>query len=317
MSFPTSRLFVVAAFTCLSAVVFSQSDQFVRPYAVTAADGTLQGIVWNAQGAQRVVKEAEKQNAQLRTRFEVSLFGNDPFYNAVIRNRFPSNYLSTFTMTALRSPQGSDNSLPQANSTAKGARTGFKASHITFGGGTTKIDREWRGITVIGDTVDVQPDTISVSKEMLLAAKRQKMWTCSNFRITVGGTVIDDAISFDPIELDYASFGDLDGDGVADMALQGDSFVLDIPKFSKYGSTIFETALASTIAGTPKLLPVKVEYLDEDGLTILSLSFVIAVNGINPSDMFFDPSAPSNNVRVHTKIKRDLAVEMERRSGGF
>jgi hypothetical protein len=37
----------------------------------------------------------------------------------------------------------------------------------------------------------------------------------------------------------------------------------------------------------------------------------------DPSDNFFDPTAGSNNIRVSTKIKRDLAVDMERRSGGF
>jgi len=310
------RGFVFAVSVFLPLIAAAQSDPFVQPYAVTAADGTLQGIVWRAQGAQRQISDDNKDISRKVVKCELSLFGNDPFYDAVVRNRYPVGYLSRFTLSALRSAQGGALNLPQVNTTTTGARTGYKAEKITFGGGTTTA-RESRGITVEGACVEYQQATTVVTREMLNMVKRQKLWNCAAFRVTVGGAVIDDVLSFDPITLTYAPFGDLDGDGAADMALQGDSFVLEIPKFSKYGSTVFETALASTLAGSPKLLPAKVEYLDEDGLTILSLSFVVTVNGIDPSDMFFDAGAASNNVRIFTKIKRDLPVEMERKSGGF
>lgn len=305
----------LVAFVSLSSFVFAQSGQFEDPYAIQS-NGVLQGIAWKSKGGHRVVLDDKGNERFQNVSFNLSIFGNDAFFDTVVRSRFPVGYTPVFSLTALRSAQGGGNLAP-ANSTAKGAKTGFKASHITFGGGSTRVDRESRGITVTGESVDLQPESGLITKEMTTMAKRQKLWTCSAFRISVAGSVIDDALSFDAIDMDWVPFGDLDGDGVLDMALVGDSFAFEIPKFSKYGSTIFETALASTRAGSPKELPVKVEYLDEDGLTVLSLSFVVIVNGMGPSDMFFDAAAPSNNVRVSTKIKRNLAIEMERKSSGF
>jgi hypothetical protein len=309
------RLALSAAVLCLAPLLLAQSDQFEQPYAIEA-DGVLQGIAWKSRGGHKVVFDDKGSEKRQEISFNLSLFGNDPFYVNTLRNHYPRGYVASFLMTALRSVRGGGIQLPQVDTTTIGAKTGYKPIRVTFGGGSAN-SKESRGITVTGECVDLQPATTVVTREMVQTVKRQKLWTCSNFRISIGGVVIDDALSFEPIELEYAPFGDLDRDGFEDMALTGDSFAFEIPRFSKYGSTIFEAALAATRSGSPKLLPAKVEYLDEDGLTVLALSFVVTVNGIGPSDNFFDPTAGSNNIRVSTKIKRDLAVDMERRSGGF
>lgn len=288
---------------------------FEEPYAIQS-NGVLQGIAWKSKGGHRVILDDKGSQGRQNVSFTVSFFGNDPFFAEVMRNHRPADYVSTFSLTKLASAQGGGGNLPQVGSMATGAKTGFKASHISFGGSNSKF-KDPKGIVVFGVCTDLQPESSLVTREMVTTVKRQKLWISSNFRITIGGVVIDDALSFDPIELDYVPYGDLDGDGVVDMALTGDSFTFEISKFSKYASTVFEPALAATRSGSPKELPAKIEYLDEDGNTILSLSFPVIVNGVDPSDMFFDPTAPANNIWISTKIRRTIPVDVERPSGGI
>lgn len=291
----------------------AQSEQFEDPYAVEQ-DGVLQAILWRSRGGHRILLDDGKSEGFQKMTFNISLFGNDPFFDKLLRSRKSASY-QTMRIGQLRSAQGSGDQLPQASTVGGAARTGFKASKITFGGGTTRVDRVQSGATVECDVLGVEPDKMTVTREMVSAVKRQKLWTCSNFRVSLAGSVLDSVISFEPIELFYVPGGYLDGDGAPDDEyLTGKSFAFEVPKAS---AAPFQEMLNASRAGTPKELPLTVEYLDGDGSAILTLRMVVTVGGVGPMNIFADPAAASNNVRVWTKIKKDLAIEMERRSGGF
>lgn len=294
------------AILCLAPFVFAQSDSFEEPYSIEA-DGMLQAIVWKTRGGHKIMLDDNKGQARQSVSFNLSLYGNDLFWGRWLRSTHGTKP-DVLQMAALRSVQGGGIIIPTVDSIMGAAKTGFKAEKITFGGGTTRL-REPRGATVTGPIDGYELTRTTVTREMVTTARRQKLWMCSSFRISVGGVAVDSAISFEPIELRWTPTGDLDGDGAPDEALTGQSFAFEIPKAN---AALYQEMLAATQAGTPKQVPIQVDYLDEDGQPILTLSMLGWVIGVGPADEFSDPALPQNNCDVRMKLQPGQIVGVQK-----
>ena len=133
------------------------------------------------------------------------------------------------------------------------------------------------------------------------AAKKQKPWLTSNFQIKVGPMPASRVSKVEAISIKQ-SIGDLDGDGAPELFYRSGDVVVTLPAAD---AGKYLEAFRMSEAGAPVELPVQLDFLDGDGMVLLSYLNVMAVVGCGPSDMFADPADPDATVQVRLRSIND------------
>jgi hypothetical protein len=140
------------------------------------------------------------------------------------------------------------------------------------------------------------------------AAKKQKMWLCSNFRLRVGDLPTERTIRTEKIKFKQ-EFGPVQAQKKnllasisEDAHLQDerlpitlDDFAFEIPSADRGR---FDEELAKATSGSPATLSVQLEYLDEDGLPLLTLRFPGTLKAVGQAGLFADPADADVPARV-------------------
>jgi hypothetical protein len=141
-----------------------------------------------------------------------------------------------------------------------------------------------------------------------LAAKKQKLWTPANFRISFNGKLLPNVMTVDPIKLS-ATMADVDGDGKPDVQVDSSAIVFTLPGTD---AGDFNDAFLKAQAGAATTLPIEIDYLDDNGSPLLSLIEYVVVTSVGPAAITQTPGDPSSPVQVVCEKKGLNAVNVKK-----
>lgn len=114
-------------------------------------------------------------------------------------------------------------------------------------------------------------------------AKKQKLWLPSSFRLRVGDANTTRVMTVDKVKIELREVGDLDGDGKPERVLECSDFVFTLPTAD---ASPFQKLFESTLAGKDILVPLVLDYLDDDGNSLITVSTQVVVTGFGPTYPF-------------------------------
>lgn len=289
ISLNTSRVAVAAtALISLSAVSFAQKT-FSFPH-VLEQDGRIVAIAWDLSGGQlEFVLEKDASGATVVRRQHspigalYSLYGNDELYQNVasaLAGKPPARDLTPLVYQVWRKISTSANLATQPF-----------VNEVVFPGGDVD-SKNPAGVEIYFNPKEYRFERSKDGAEVkggFDAAKKQKMWTPSNFRLTIGDLPCSRVRKTTRVRATevQAVFAEIR------------SFQFTLPLED---AKAFLAPLRDTIAGTPKELPLRMEYLDEDGTVLMALTMMVYVSSVDKEDPLdpYDPSDPVNKEKPAT-----------------
>ena len=282
------------------------------PY-VFEIDGEFAGIVFNPSGGQPglTIDEAGTQKVKQPkpVSFTVGMGGNDPIWDMILGALYRKERKGgTYAMYSVQKGI----LIPQVDTTSSGSSfQEFSTGRVQFpgcdvGGG------EPAGVIVSGQpTIIENKKDFVVPKEKVKVAVKQKMFFPGNFRLTVPGMPTGNVQTIDPITCVRVAVGDVNGDGTPDFAFVPGELNFTVPQID--AAPYYRAFAEALVSKEEHEHEVRLEYRDEFGNAMLTLTMSVSIRAVGPENMFSDVDNPSNNVKVYHKIKRELLVERERK----
>lgn len=300
--FAVSRSFVVLSLGCLVCFASAQKS-FVRPHALEV-DGALIGIAWDLTGGQPGADRFENgvpisgpQNLDAL----FSLYGNGPVF-AWAKNAMQGNTgqigPTIYPISKYVTPCNSSDWYSLVGIEFPGCDSDSKDS----GGISMRIKSK---------TYQKKADQQIASKGFQEAAKKQKMWMVSNFRVSIGDLPNTRISKIDPIVFRQV-VGDFDGDGSPDARYPANSWKFTLGRID---AAAYQAAFNSTLAGAPKDYLFQLDYLDEAGNMLVGLRMNAQVVGFGPTNPFADPADPEFTYTVTLSNQKGGEVVFNPMSG--
>jgi hypothetical protein len=268
----------------LSASCFAQTaKQFVAPH-ILEKSGALVGVSWNPTGGQR--RHILSSGGAITTTSApidelVSLYDNADVYQWLMTNLTGKPTPTTYTITSL---DKSDTSVLQASMTP---------FQITFP--FCDIDSKDPGGLDVVSAGDVSPGKSSVDLQSAKqTAKKQKAWLCSNFRLTIGNLPCSRVSHIDSFTWTRSGITNPGPNVGIDDSLTDMDFTLPASDIAPF----IDAFNSVDAVGAPTSFPVKLEYLDADGNTLMTVLMTCSITGIGRDNMFSDPNDGSALYRV-------------------
>jgi hypothetical protein len=275
----TFRRFAIVALAtyAVSVPAFAQKT-FVRPHLLQQ-DGVNIGIAWDLTGGQigydlsfaadgtPLVKQSYIPLDGL-----YSLYGNDVIFKAIAGALDGSQIPWDHTISPLRKSDVGQLVVLQPRITL-----------VIFPGGDVD-SKDPAGVECmhLGQVMQSAGSLTRAESELSLA-KKQKLWSAANFRLTIGDLPCSKVKSTAPVQAQFAT--------LIDSKFAGSSCIIPASD-----APAFRDLLKQTSAGTPKELPYRFDYLDQDGNVLMSLVSTIVITSVDKGDIFdpFDPSDVKN-----------------------
>jgi len=275
--------FVVASAVAFSSISSAQVKQFVLPH-VCERNGSILGISWNTTGGQR--RFTEYTPAGLLTVAPIdqlfSLYDNTDIYQWLMSNTNGKPTAQSYTISSL---DKSDTTVLQ---------TSLTPFQITFP--FCDIDSKDPGglqVSAVGDISEGKSSIDAQAAKQI--GKKQKAWLCSNFRLTIGNLPCSRVCHIDSFTWRRGGITDSGPNvGITDSISDMD---FTIPQSDV---APFLDAFKATSAGSPTSYPVKLEYLDGDGNTLMTVLMTCAITGVGRDNMFSNPTDTSALFRVNS-----------------
>lgn len=139
-----------------------------------------------------------------------------------------------------------------------------------------------------------------------LAAKKQKLWTGANFRVSFNGKAFPNVMTVDPIKLLATVTA---ADGKPSVQVDSSPVVFTLPGTD---AGDFNDAFSKTEAGSATTIPIEIDYLDDNGSPLLSLVEFVVVTSVGPAMITQTPGDPSSPVQVVCEKKGLNAVNVKK-----
>jgi hypothetical protein len=307
---PNARFIDLIWRNCKDAVILGPMKLFIKPRAIAATavfvsfagtalaqsftlphileqNGAIVGIAWDLKGGQTTVVG---QNAagqpipgwqDLNATF--SLYDNYPIF-ALFTDAIGGNpHTGTFDTYAVTKTQGDFNLSNRFTVEIEG-----RSIVLPGCDGDSKdpgaVQASFRFVRIIPTSY---PGQLSAART---AAKKQKLWSPANYRLSIGGKVVPRAMTVSPISLNF-SYADVNGDGKPDVTVDSSNIAFTLPGPD---AGDFNDAFKKTQAGQPTILPLELDYLDDDGNPLVILTENVMVTSVGPASLYLqtDPQAP-------------------------
>lgn len=261
----------------------AQVKQYVHPHALER-NGVLAGIAWDLTGGQQVLNDIQGKPSPGFVPFDglFSLYGNDAVFewlqDAIQGKAVGNTYAMYGIMKAMRVINTTD-AYPKA--------VEFPACDAS--------SKDAGGMRVVwtSNQDTTPPLVMDASKAVVDAARKQKMWLSSNFRLSVGNLPCSRCSKTDPLLVKVVYATDPAGN-VGSDSIAGD-FACYVPVAD---AGPFQEALRMTALGQPTDYPMELDYLDGDGNMIMDLTCTVQVWGVAPADIFADPNSSTATMKV-------------------
>lgn len=276
---------VILAGAC-SALSFGQKT-FSFPH-VLESSGRIAGIAWNLTGGQFTVDPNPPAGTKVGTRYEgfdflLSLYGNDEVLQWMIDNVNGKPSRATYAMYGVMK----DMTVGWAAYEMEPAKIEFPNLNVD-----SKDPAGIRMLTSHRELIEKErPAAFKAGAEL---AKKQKMFLPSNFRFTLGDLPCTRVNKVEALAIKQ-QVADLDGDGNPEVTYEPGDVVFEVPMAD---AAPFQEAFRSALSGQPRQLPLRIDYLDADGGTLMSVLMTCAVVSAAPSNIFLDRSDSSATLRV-------------------
>lgn len=156
--------------------------------------------------------------------------------------------------------------------------------------------KELRGVAIAFAPEKVDSGQFPQTQAGLDVAKKQKLWTCSSFRLIIDGQSIDRAVHVDPITMSITGWTDpvADPAGISRPIYSASHFAFRLPR--EDAGPFFELH-KQTLAGSPKNVLIRLQYLADDGTSVQ-----IGMSGntcqVESASRFENPADPGSEVEV-------------------
>lgn len=152
----------------------------------------------------------------------------------------------------------------------------------------------------------IEVEYIAASETRLLAhelahtvqqsSKRQKAWLCSNFRLRIGDLPTDRVVRTEKFKVKQ-EFGPSQASkkSLVSEPWIPTQFTFYIPQSERKG---YDNEAVKALDGNPTLFTVQLEYLDTDGLPMVTVRFRATVHAVGLADALADPADPDAKVKV-------------------
>jgi hypothetical protein len=184
----------------------------------------------------------------------------------------------------------------------------FNAMHILGGslpGGDIEL-KESRNLEL--ETYTAKADRLlahELAHTIQQSAKKQKTWLCSNFKLRMGDLPTGNVVRTEKIHF-RQEFGPtqatkktlLLSDFLQDAPEVGystDDFSFYIPQSDR---RVYDQEMVKALDGNPSLRTIEMDYLDENGLPMLTARMSGAIKSVGLANPFADPNDPDELVRV-------------------
>jgi hypothetical protein len=156
--------------------------------------------------------------------------------------------------------------------------------------------KELRGVAIAFAPSKVDRGQFALTKEGLEVAKKQKLWTCSSFRLRIDGLPIERVTHIDPITISLTGWTDPGADptGMAKPIYEASHFAFRIPRED---AALFYELHKATLAGAPKKVSIRLDYLDDEG-SVAQVGMSGNTCEVAIADPFSDPQEPGNEFEV-------------------
>jgi hypothetical protein len=297
------RLSAVACLSAMAAFGFTQSS-FVSPHLMELPDGTFLGIAWDLRGGQPKSTTVVEGPPVIITLNPIGMllspYGNGGFMQLLAKNMIGGQVnASWITNTcAIRS----------SNVTTGVSYSGVTPLEVTFP--ACDVDsKDPGGIVVVANAETAKGIPVPDEVKRRLAqhtAKKQKMWLPSNFRLRIGDLPCSRVNKIEALVVKQ-TIADLDGDGALDYFFMPDDLSFTVPMPD---ARPFQEAFLATCNGKPTEYPVALEYLDDLGNPLITLTWQTVIYSAGPADAF-NPDDQDGSFAVRSKGRTYHKVQVK------
>lgn len=283
------RLGAIAVFAFAATAALAQSS-FTSPALLENPDGTFLGIGWDLKGGQPSAKPSPRATHSMAAlRMLVGFYGNSGIMQWLEKSVGGSVKSDWVTNTCAIRKSGLATGI---------GYVGLNPVEITFPA-CDADSKDPAGIQIACSAQDRMkipvPDEVKL-KAAYNTAKKQKAWLCSNFRLRIGDLPCSRVNKVDAFTVKQ-SVADLDGDGVLDVFYLPDELSFTLPMAD---AAPFQAAYQATYDDKPIEYPATLDYLDEDGNVLASISWTLYICSAAPDDPYGNPADPSALCRVRS-----------------
>ena len=273
------------------APIFAAADTFSYPH-VLEKDGVIIGIAWNPTGGQPAALTGrpvgQPAAAGLGAHVQrLSLYGNAEMFSLVTsafqgefrRGDYEISYIGKDTTAEMYkiALEGQGLELPACDVDSKEPQLAtLYARHLQ---------------------VPVKAGISGTTQRARQLSKKEKLWLPANFRLRVGEINTQRTLTVDKVKLMVRPLGDVDGDGKPDFTVDSSDIVFTLPTAD---AAPFQKLFESTLAGTDIVVPVTIEYLDDEGVPLITVAENVVVVSVGPSGIYL-PSELSSTTQVVCK----------------
>ncbi|MEA2553217.1 MAG: hypothetical protein QOJ65_1393 [Fimbriimonadaceae bacterium] len=280
-----SRLLIVSIFCAASAALASDDGVFVNPHVLERA-GVPQTVVWNARGSQAniVGTTGGLVSGAAACRLNVSLYDTSELLDLFVAASHGQRKAAKYDIAYIGKPSEQSSlysitlepmvlNLPACDADSKEPR----CAEASF------RHRE----------LPVKAGISGTTSRARIEAKKQKQWLPANFRLRCGDINTTRVQTVESVELHLKEVTD------TDVVIEEPTFAFTLP-MSDAGP--FRKLLEEAMAGKQTAIPLRLEYLDENGVPLFTIDTEVFVMSVGPKDMFAPPS-PDALARVEAKSK--------------
>lgn len=257
---------------------------FVAPHVVSDGAGLFQGVLWDVRGGQqKTVDSSTSQWGFIGLEALASPVGNDGLLNWLVKN----------VNGGVPAPATWDiYSLVKGESLVWWAFEALPQS-ITFP--ACDVDSKDPGGIAIQMGANLKLLDGVIAPKNSDASRKQKMWLTSNFRLRMGDLPCARTQRLGQITQVRQS---------VDRAQRYSSspLVFEVPMAD---APAFQKAFEQTLAGTPIVYPVEVDYLDADGNLLIGVTTQMVIRACGPTNLWLDSSDPAATFRVLASIQEE------------
>lgn len=292
--------FAATALISLSAVSSAQKT-YSFPH-VLETSGRIVAIGWDLSGGQVEYTWTVDATGPVVTRTIspigalFSLYGNDEFFTMVAESLAGKENGNSYSIYSTQKIALGQNlaTAPVVNEVR------FPACDVS--------SKEPAGIEVYFNPKEYRLERVRAPGEFKAGAelaKRQKSWNPSNFRLKLGDLPCSRALRITAVSNAQGGTVSLPASRTAAGFTLSD-VEITVPLED---APAFREMLRSTIEGKPTMLPMRLDYLDDEGTVLMALEavvYIVSVDKENPLDPF-DPSDPANKEKgIIVKVKHEL-----------
>lgn len=283
------RLGALAVFALCATVALAQSS-FTAPHLLETPDGAFLGIGWDLKGGQPAAQPSPRANHSMAAlRMLVGFYGNSGMMQWLEKSVGGSVNADWITNTCAIRKSGVVTGV---------GYVGLNPLEVVFPG-CDADSKDAAGIEVTCTARDRMKIPVPDEVKTRLAyntAKKQKMWQASAFRLRIGDLPCTRVNKIEALAIKQ-SIADLDGDGAPDTFYLPEELSFTVPMAD---ATPFQAAYQATYNDKPIEYPVTLDYLDEDGNVLASLSWSIFICSAAPEDPYGNPADPSAMCRIRS-----------------